>query len=253
VIYYLLDCDDESLWVDVELTVSEYDTIYSYSLAYSEGLSYVDGKYIYRVDVSDKALYSVDTFKVESTVAGMSSQTSHTYIVIIEKRFAFYDIVVEYVKDRVFMVNNNYDKNGNYEFVSYRWYVNDEFSGDKQTLLSGPSYRDKFNPEWQYRVELLTVDGMPLQTCPGVSSVTYNNVERLYPNPAPKAGDMYFASPLDIQEYHTAALYTIQGRKVWQKPTVEISGGFTVPGISGAYILLLQGETGSVRYKVIVN
>jgi hypothetical protein len=255
-IHYILECDDERTSVDVVLAVSEYDTVYFGGSAGTTLTLTGEREYTYTVDMSAKALYRVDTVIVKSTVAGMAGQVMHTYIVIVEKRFKFYDIVNEYIKDRVFMVNNNSNINGGYEFISYRWYIDDVFNGKdtNQTLLSGPGYEYKFsnNRNLRYRVELLTVDGTPLQTCSDVSGVTvYPNA--VYPNPAPKMGEMHFVNPQSVEDYHTATLYTVQGHKIWQKQAAEIGKGFTTPNVSGAYILLLQGKNGTVRYKVVVN
>jgi hypothetical protein len=155
------------------------------------------------------------------------------------------------------MVNNNPATNDSgYRFTSYMWYVNDWFNGNdtNQTLLSGSSYRDKFNHNDLYRVKLVTVHGDTLQTCPDRSGVMYNDeIKYLYPNPVSKVDKIYFANPLDVQDYQTATLYTIQGHKLWQKRAAEVGGGFTAPSVSGAYILLLQGEVGTARYKIIVN
>jgi hypothetical protein len=257
VIHYILPCKDSAGYIDVDyvnvvLMVSEYDTIYSDGLEYTR-----EREYTYTVYMDSKAFYKVDTVIVRSTGIGSTAeQLKHTYIIIVERRFEFYDIVVEYVKDRIFMVNNNRAGNGDYKFAGYKWYVNDMFNGGdtNQMHLSGPGYEYKFsdNPDWLYRVELLTVEGTPLQTCPDKSGVTvYNNV--VYPNPAPKAGEIYFANPLDVEDYRTATLYTVQGHKLWQRRSSDVVGGFTAPVVSGAYILLLQGEGGSVRYKVVVK
>jgi hypothetical protein len=261
VIHYVLPCKDSvgyvnDDYVDVVLTVSDHDTIYGNGSTDSLEYTY-DREYTYTVYMDSKAFYKVDTVTVRSTGLGSTSeQLKHTYIIIVERRFEFYDIVVEYIKDYVFMVNNNPVGNGDYKFAGYRWYVNDVFNGKdtNQTRLSGSGYEYRYGdfPDWLYRVELVTADGMRLQTCPDKSGVTvYSNA--IYPNPAPKADEIRFASPIDVDNYRTATLYTAQGHKLWQKRSSEIVGGFTAPNKVGAYILLLQGESGEVRYKIVIK
>jgi hypothetical protein len=75
----------------------------------------------------------------------------------------------------------------------------------------------------------------------------------IYPNPVPRSSKVYFTGTLNPDDCHTATLYTLQGLKVWEKHAAEISKGFTAPDVSGAYIMLLRGKNGIVRYKIVVN
>jgi hypothetical protein len=99
VIYYLLPCKDSvgyiDDYIDVVLMVSEYDTIYGDGST-DTTLRYIgEREYIYTVHIDRKAFYKVDTVIVTSTGMGYTAeQLKHTYIIIVEKRFEFYDIVV---------------------------------------------------------------------------------------------------------------------------------------------------------------
>jgi hypothetical protein len=253
IIRYVLPCDDTRTSIDVVLKVSQYDTIYGNGT--TTALTYTDEyEYTYTVDISANALYRGDTITVVSTGSGTAGQLTHRYIITVEKRFAFYDVVTEYIENRIFMVINNPNNNGGYRFSSYRWYRNDILCGTEQTLSSGPGYESRFSdsPNARYRVDLLTVDGTALRTCEGKSGVTVYT-PAIYPNPVRKGSTVRFTGSINTDVYKNAVLYSVQGRKIWELPASRIAEGFSTPSAVGTYILILSGENGSARFKLIVE
>src|SRR5699024_5543158 len=61
-------------------------------------------------------------YKKEVTVTSQNKQRKPTYRIIIERPFAFEDIVIQKFNNTL-LVNNNPKNNGGYRFVKYQWYT----------------------------------------------------------------------------------------------------------------------------------
>jgi hypothetical protein len=248
-IHYVLPCGSDLTSVDVVFNVSVSDTCYDYS---GTGM---EREYRYTVDLSRKAVYHVETVVLESTSSSnvAAGGLTHTYCIIVERRFEFYEIVSEFF-DNAFVVNNNPATNEGYSFVWYQWYRDEIPVGNEQDYSAGVTALFSHNPNSLYRVEMLTEDGTPLRTCAGKSGTTVD-YSSIYPNPAPASGKVYFTNVKSLENYTHAVLYSFTGAVLWQGSPSSLSiNGLTVPGNSGTYVLILYGGRNDIKkYKLVVK
>jgi uncharacterized protein YjdB len=82
--------------------------------------------------------------------------------------------------DDMIIVNLNKETNGGYEFTDFKWYLNNELTGDTGRYLLA---ENGLAVGGKYHLELTTSNGETLETCPYSYAVPQNAAVRIYPNP----------------------------------------------------------------------
>ncbi|WP_405377001.1 HYR domain-containing protein [Nonlabens sp. Asnod3-A02] len=152
-VYYLIDCGTGTDSVEV-------------NLSNSDGATFTPG-----------ATFSIATprpgiYTQEVTVTADNGRNTRSYIITVERRFEF-DEIVEQKYNNTLVVNNNFDNNGGYNFVSYEWFKNGRLVSTEQFFSEGDNASDLLDPTATYYVRMTTDAGEVLQTC--ISSVSLGN------------------------------------------------------------------------------
>ena len=236
-IYYTMDCNDTSNEVSVQIDAE-------FGAAVSPARDFVIGvpkPGVYRQTIE---LISED---------GTSAKTYH---IIVERPFAFEDIVVQKF-DNTLLINNNPQTNGGYRFVKYEWYRNDVLIGTEQVYSAGNSRQDVLDENALYRAILTTDNGDVIHTCASEITRTNNFKINIYPNPVRvnEQLQVVFDYPASAFNGATATLYTTSGKLVQSVKLSENVSSVKLPaGISeGIYMLILQIEGRQETIKVVVK
>ncbi|MEP0456991.1 HYR domain-containing protein, partial [Nonlabens sp.] len=152
-IYYLIDCGSGTDSVEV-------------NLSNSDGATFTPGA------TFDIATPRPGIYTQEVTVTADNGRNTRSYIITVERRFEFNEIV-EQKYNNTLVVNNNFDNNGGYNFVSYEWFKNGTLVSTEQFFSEGDNASDLLDPTATYSVRMTTDAGEVLQTC--VSSVSLGN------------------------------------------------------------------------------
>ncbi|MUV02277.1 T9SS type A sorting domain-containing protein, partial [Flavobacterium rakeshii] len=236
-IYHLIDCEDTENFVTVSLE--------------TDPGAIVTPAHTFTINTTKPGIYEATV-----TVTSQDGTLTQTYTIVVEKRFSFFDVVVQKF-DNLLLANNNPETNGGYSFVAYEWYKNGNLVGNQQYFSEGETINDLLDPDAEYYLKLTTVEGDVLQTC--VSNIVLQHVSsmRVYPNPARIGGevivDVDFPSfELDDMQIE---IYDLNGRIVH---TVKSNGKLTsvkLPGTiqEGVYIVICTTENLQKSFKIIVR
>ena len=237
VIYYTMDCNDTTNEVPVEID-AEYGATVSPARDFIIGIPKPG---VYRNTVE---------------VVSEDGTTIQTYQIIVERPFAFDDIVVQKF-DNTLLINNNPQTNGGYRFTKYEWYKNDVLIGTEQVYSAGNSKQDVLDQTASYRAILTTENGDVIHTCASEITRTNNFKINVYPNPVHvnEQLQVVFDYPASAFKGATAALYTTSGKLLQSVSLSENISNVQLPaGISeGIYMLILQIEGRQETIKVVVK
>jgi hypothetical protein len=235
-IYYLIDCADSSDSVEVNIVTEVNATV-------------VPG-HQFTINTPAPGIYSQ-----EVTVTSQDGTVTNTYTIVVEKRFNFFDIVVQKF-DNVLLVNNNPATNGGYQFVAYEWYRNNQLIGIGQYYSAGDDITDLLNPTADYYVSMTTVDGEVLQTC--IAQVELEHfASRLYPNPAIAGRSITVETDFPQQELEQMriSVYSLTGSLVTtlrsSSRVTEVQLPATIE--DATYLVLLETPNIKKTLKVIVR
>jgi uncharacterized repeat protein (TIGR02543 family) len=221
--------------------------------------------------------WGVDVSKPGSKTFTIVFSSGKRYTLVVSKRYGLFDLITEHMGN-IRVVLNNPELNGGLKFDFCRWHykkAGDKWdvvqSGSKLYYSAGPSITDKFSPEDSMRVELRTVDGSALTTCPdadiagknsanGGSSSLKSDVDiddYAYPNPVRGGSKIYIKESLFIasdgeERYSTCRLFTSQGRLVLSGSASALIEGLVMPETSGSYFLILDGKAGRRAIQIAV-
>jgi len=236
-VYYMLDCDDVSNEVVVQIDAEFGATV-------SPARDFVIG-------VPKPGVYRQTIELVSENGASVER-----YQIIVERPFAFDDIVVQKF-DNTLLINNNPQTNGGYRFVKYEWYKNDVLTGTEQVYSAGNSKQDILDENALYRAVLTTENGDVIHTCATKITRKNNFKINVYPNPVRvnEQLEVVFDYPSSAFKGATAALYTTSGKLVQSVKLNENVSSIKLPaGISeGIYMLVLQIEGRQETIKVVVK
>src|SRR5699024_1575000 len=98
-------------------------------------------------------------------VTSENGEVVRQYEIVVNRPFAFEDIVVQKF-DNTLLVNNNPATNGGYRFIGYQWYRNDKPVGNEQIYSAGSSLEHLLEETATYRVVLTTDSGEEFHVCP---------------------------------------------------------------------------------------
>lgn len=198
----------------------------------------------------------VGIYKQDVTVTSQDGTIIKNYVIIVEKRFNFFDIVQQKFNN-VLLVNNNSQTNGGYEFVSYQWFKNGQLIGTDQYYSAGDNVTDILDASAAYSVKMTTKDGLVLQTCNAAIQKLNSYQARLYPNPTQAGQAITIDADYPEQELQKMRIniYTISGSLI---QTIESSTAKTQIQLpptlqNGTYIVVLETSSSKKSFKVIVN
>ncbi|MEG1375707.1 MAG: T9SS type A sorting domain-containing protein, partial [Myroides sp.] len=237
VIYYMMDCNDTTNEVPVQID-AEYGATVSPARDFIIGIP-KPGVYRNTVEVVSEDGTSVQRYQI-----------------IVERPFAFDDIVVQKF-DNTLLINNNPQTNGGYRFVKYEWYRNDVLIGTEQVYSAGNSKQDVLDENALYSAILTTENGDVIHTCASEITRTNNFKINVYPNPVRvnEQLEVVFDYPASAFKGATAALYTTSGKLLQSVKLNENVSSVKLPaGISeGIYMLVLQIESRQETVKIVVK
>ncbi len=235
--HYLVDCNDTSDSVAV-------------SIVTEAGASVIPG-HNFIIETPRPGIYTE-----EVTVISQDGSTTSDYTIVVERRFAFFDIV-EQKFDNVLLVNNNPETNGGYKFVAYQWYRNSQLIGTDQYYSAGDAMTEMLDPTAEYYVRMTTVEGDVLQTCVANIEIEHSFNARLFPNPAVVGSSVTIEADFPVEELRkmTISIYSITGQLVTSVASSTATTVVQLPaGIEAAtYIVLLETPNIWKSFKVIVK
>ena len=236
-IYYMMDCNDTTNEVPVQIE-AEYGATVSPARDFIIGIP-KPGVYRNTVEVVSEDGTSIQRYQI-----------------IVERPFAFDDIVVQKF-DNTLLINNNPQTNGGYRFVKYEWYRNDVLIGTEQVYSAGNSKQDVLGENALYSAILTTENGDVIHTCASEITRTNNFKINVYPNPVRvnEQLEVVFDYPASAFKGATAALYTTSGKLLQSVKLNENVSSVKLPaGISeGIYMLVLQIEGRQETVKIVVK
>ncbi|MGE6356418.1 T9SS type A sorting domain-containing protein [Flavobacterium sp. NPDC079362] len=198
----------------------------------------------------------VGVYKQDVTVTSQDGTISKNYVIIVERRFNFFDIVQQKFNN-VLLVNNNPQTNGGYEFVSYKWFKDGQLISTGQSYSAGNNITDTLDATANYSVKMTTKDGLVLQTCSAVIQKLNSFQAKLYPNPIQAGQTITIDADYSVQELEKMhiSIYSISGSLI---QTIESSTAKTQmqlpPSLqNGTYIVILETSDTKKSFKVIVN
>lgn len=233
---YVVDCDRMAGSVEVAIE--------------TEANAIVNPAHQFTVDLPRPGLYT-ETI----TVISEDGNTTRTYKVVLEKRFASDDIIIQKFNN-VLLVNNNPQTNGGYDFVTYAWYKNGNYTGSGQYYSAGDNSTDLLDPDATYHVEMTTTDGQVLRSCPMKPQIQHSGKIIVYPNPVLTGNTVNIQAdiPEAKRENMKVQLYNHTGREIKhfvtdrKNNTVQVSG--MLPGV---YIIRCTTDDLQKSFKIIVK
>ena len=190
------------------------------------------------------------------TITSEDGSASDTYVITVEKPFAFYDIVHQKFNN-VLIVNNNPQTNGGYEFVSYQWFKNGQVIGTGQYISAGDALSNVLDLNADYYVKMTTKDGKVLQTCSTKIKMQKTAQIKLYPNPV-QTGKMLTVDadlPQSDLDNMQISLYSVSGKLITTVKSSTAQTQVQLPPTTESNMYLVVIESGSIKqsFKVIVK
>lgn len=225
-LYYLIDCDDNSDVVNVQIKVEM-------GIQVIPGLSFT-------IETLRPGIY-----RQKVTVIAQDG-TTRDYEIIVEKKFNFEDIVVTKF-DNVLLVNNNSKNNGGYEFIAYEWYRNGELIGTEQYYSAGDKSSDLLGTKSVYSVRMKTTDGIWLTTCEIEIAQKNKYSVKLVPNPVYSGNVLKVISDFPTEEVKNLkiSIYDVTGRLLLEKTANQNNTEIIVPSGLPSSAYILRFDTGS--------
>ncbi|MCX2682066.1 T9SS type A sorting domain-containing protein [Galbibacter sp. EGI 63066] len=193
----------------------------------------------------------------EVQITSQDGSSTKTYLIRVEKRLSFEDIIVQKFNN-VLMVNNNPETNGGYRFVAYQWYKNNQLIGTGQYYSAGDNSTDQLDPTAAYRVEMTTENGMVLQPC--TFQVELSDMEYsvdISPNPVKNAAHIrvYADFPMaELQNGMQINIYSLTGKGLAQYRTIKKETFVPMHNMaSGMYLIMCKTNKHQASFKIIVE
>lgn len=233
---YTIACDYTRNVVDVEIEIPLNATI--------------NINKIFSLNVSEPSLY-----KVNFTITSHDGSIANDYTLMVEKYFAFEELVVQKWNNTL-IVNNNPSTNGGHTFTACTWYKNGAAVSNKLFYSAGSSSSDLLNANDEYYLALIKDNGDIMHTCPGKVALKHTQAV-VYPNPVRSGTQLYLK--VDANENNNLTgdgrveIYSFNGVRL---NSTNIQGSLTplsIQGPPGVYIVRLQAKNVVESIKVIVQ
>lgn len=230
---YDMGCDDE---LSITITPTDPLSVVSIGNNYSETIT-------------------TGTLKDIPFTITSESGTVENYVLKIERRYAFDDIIA--VKwNNTLMTDLKRLRLDGFHVTSYQWYKDGSAlkGATSATYSAGTSKVDWLEKNSTYHLEMLTTQGK-LHTCaqkPNLKTMTL----KAYPNPALQGEMVYLDADIDDSLLIDASIdvYTLSGNKI---SSHKVSGRMTelvLPSSQGTYLLKFVSKDGYTKdLKVIIK
>lgn len=204
----------------------------------------VDRGNSFQVDVVKAGRYSVPFI-----VSAAGQSLSKNYILTIDKRLSFNEIVK--VKwNNTLMLNVNKLAAEGYTIQAYQWYKGGVpiQGATKDFYSAGNKATDKLSQADMYGIELTSATNEKIRTCDEYLALRSQEI-MAYPNPANKGEIVYLSADIedDMLDGAVIEIYTVLGNII---SVVNVEGRTTkvsLPSNSGIYILKLKGKNGFTK------
>ena len=236
--YYAIDCSNMKNEIDIVVNPNHnYATV---NLISDNNTAHISGNKI-----------TVNTNKpskqeVVFEIIAQDGVTSTKHRIIIERYFSFNDIVINRWDIALTAINNPVN-NGGYNFLTYKWYRDNQLIGTSQSYSS----EEKINGT--FYLEVTTDKGELLRTCDETISLK-GNIVKAYPNPVALGQTIYVEADFDEELLKGAVIeiYDLSGVKFKEKKVTGKITEITLSGAAGTYIFKFKGQDGlSKDLKVI--
>ncbi|RNL87823.1 T9SS C-terminal target domain-containing protein, partial [Sinomicrobium pectinilyticum] len=234
--YYIMDCDNFAPQAEVQIHTADPNAT-------------VDPGPTFVIDTPEAGLY-----RREVTVTSQNGEQTRTYLVTVERRFNFDDIV-EQKFNNVLLVNNNPATNGGYKFVKFEWFKNGKSIGTGQYYSAGNNKEDLLDPTARYSVRMTTDTGDVLTTCGGEIMLEASLDMKAYPNPVLSGELLHILADLPEEElsHLTINVYNQNGREVLRTTGREKETAVSLPRIPGVYLVSCRTNQRKKTFKIIVK
>lgn len=185
-------------------------------------------------------------------VTSQDEKSTTTYPLNIVKFFPFWEII-EQRWNNTFVINNNKENNGGYDFMSYKWYKNDVEIGSKQYYSAGDKRSDLLDETSFYHAEMIDKNGVKYTTCKEHPVIMGTGI-KVYPNPVAMGATITIELPVESSNGANINLYSLGGLFVKQVKQTTIKGTIEAPTQPGMYILKVDVDGGvSESIRMIVR
>ena len=186
------------------------------------------------------------------------------YILRLEKKFEFDNIVSVQLDGKLLMVLKNPAGNGGFNFQQASWWSSagrgyEKLVGNK--FYYNSPFAEPVTDTTLY-VRLLDTANVEFKTCPYHPHALPGAAEAqrmaVYPNPVSSGKSIHLKEEFLINDnleerYATLSLIDAQGKVVYVGKPSELRQGLTIPDIpSGLYHLVLDGKAGRKLFKIMV-
>lgn len=225
---YIVDCAYESNAIDIALETGANTEVS------------IDRKF--SVDVSRPMIKTI-TF----TVTSQDGKTKGSYSLIIEKRFAFTDLV-KIRSNNTFISTNTAS---GYNFTTYKWYRKVQNQGEFEQIGEGASYTVQshaFDTLDVYYLELGTDTGETLRTCE-YNPVLKSMGIKIYPNPISSGETGYIEADIDEDMFADGwiDIYAMNGTHVSKFKLEGRLTPFSLSLPSGIYVVKVSSKNSFSR------
>lgn len=231
-------------YVHVELTEDATLVVPGYTIDENNG---------FRV-VTDKPMVKQIELRVQSPIIGKEE----VFILTIERRFVFDDIVRMRWNNTLTVVNNPANLFG-YTISGYQWYKNNIAidGATNQSYSAGSEAHAVLDENATYHVELTMTTGEVLRTCEKQVKLTNNEYTvEITPNPVKAGEPLTLTVNMDESELANATIdiYTIGAVFVKKIPVTGKITTFTLPNNPGMYLVKFTASSGfNQTHKVLVK
>ncbi|MGS2741045.1 Ig-like domain-containing protein [Sinomicrobium sp. M5D2P17] len=234
--HYIMDCDNFASQAEVHIYTDDPNA------TVNPGRTFV-------IDTPEAGLYSR-----EVTVTSQNGEQTRTYLVTVERRFNFDDIV-EQKFNNVLLVNNNPETNGGYRFVKYEWFKNGALIGTGQYYSAGDNSNDLLDPTAHYSVRMTTDSGDVLTTCEAEIILEASLEMKAYPNPVLSGQLLHIMADLPQEELSQLSIrvYNQSGKTVLQTTGKSKETALSLPRLPGVYLVQCQTGQRQKTFKIIVK
>ncbi len=236
-IYYLMDCGDSSNEVLVQL-----ETEFGASVSPAHN---------FEIEMPKPGIYR-ETINIISE----NGENAKQYKIIVEKPFAFDEIVIQKF-DNTLLINNNPQTNGGYKFVKFQWFRNDKLVGEEQVYSVGNSKEDLLDVNALYYVVLTTEDGDVIHTCSSFVVRKNNFKINIFPNPVKVSEKLEIVFDYPTIEFQgaKASLYSSTGMFLQSVTIHEKASSLQLPTnlSEGIYMLMIEVNGNQEFFKIVVK
>lgn len=160
-IYHVMSCEDLRTTVAVKIAVDE-------------------GAQITPSATFILAVPKPGIYKQMVTVVSQNGKVKETYVIVVEKPFAFADVAVQKFNNTL-LINKNPKTNGGYNFVGFKWFKNGSLISEEQVYSAGAM--TILDHKAVYHAIVKTAEGEEIHVCPMEEITAAKAVIQLYPNP----------------------------------------------------------------------